>query len=265
MLFGRTFPSLFRPAWPYSINFDSPQAQGLVFWWPGRLNDTPTRCLDLINGDGTVTGSPTFSIDPIFGPNYTHTGTSLQSFPDQARYNLTFPFAISCWINTTSSSNTVIVEKNGNNGFSLQKAAGAGLLLNVGNSAPGISQTVNDGLWHHIFVEAPSNSVVPNWWIDGVETTAGSTTPASPSYGSSTPLFIGSRNGASGMVGNYFDVRLYQGAWANPVDVYSQNTRWDLYKPGIVRIQTRHKSSGGSTFKPWFASRNNIAISGSPQ
>jgi hypothetical protein len=122
---------------------------------------------------------------------------------------------VSCWIKTTQSGNTVVLEKDGNNGFSVQLNSGGplGIYMNVGgpNASLGVSTTyfTPDGNWHHVsflYAVQALNSPLNHAMLDGVEHTNGSD-PGTPGY--STGNFdIGSRNGSFPTAMQLDEVRL---------------------------------------------------------
>lgn len=224
-----------RPLWPFTINEDSTQYEGLVFWQPVITADVKGS-LAVTDQFGSVVGTPTMTTetDPI-GLSFLHSGSSAHSFAHLAKYSVSIPFALSIWVNFTGTTNRVVFEKNGNSGFSLQTASGSGAtMLNCGGVSMVNNVNVNDGNWHHVFVEVLSTSTTINWWIDGIVDTNGSTSPVAPSYGSSTPVYTGSRNGSAGFTGRLADARLYQTIWPNPRVLWEPRSRWDLYRPSRV-------------------------------
>ncbi len=130
-------------------------------------------------------------------------------------------FTIEFWIKTTQTGNTVVVEKDGNNGFSVQTDTtnSIGLKVNVGGATLriGINTThfSADGAWHHVafvyFASLGSGQSANNHaLVDGVDH-VDFNNPSVPSY--STGVFdIGSRGGSFGCAMDMDELRLSNSA-----------------------------------------------------
>lgn len=116
--------------------------------------------------------------------------TSTQTVP----FNLTV-FTVSFWISTTTTNNTVVMERGANNGWSIQTMPsnlGVGKIGMVSGGASSVARslnTINDGAWHYVAIV--NNNAVATVYVDGEDVTLGNVTGA-PSY-NSVPFIIGQR------------------------------------------------------------------------
>lgn len=73
-----------KPDWPYTINWDSPQAQGLVLCWSGDPAGSRTTMFDLVRGrNGTLTGTGGPTWNALNDPRYGQIGLSFVSASSQ--------------------------------------------------------------------------------------------------------------------------------------------------------------------------------------
>ena len=195
--------------------------RGQAFAHVGGLlrSGTGQRMYDISGNrnDGTLVNGPTW-VPGAPGGGYALEFDGSNDYvevPHATELNVSLPLSISIWLKYTSDANQVIFEKNGNNGFSLQQAGtGSGLLsLWAGGSGNGVRTAAgyNDGLWH-FFVFVLSSTTVGDGhvYVDGVEVAIDEPSDAgTPSYGTNTPIYIGSRAGSFGQDGQYANISLY--------------------------------------------------------
>lgn len=153
------------------------------------------------------------------------------------------PLTISMWVKYSTCDNRVIFEKNGNSGFSLQ-CVGGKLTFWTGsvNSGPEtVGTNYNDNDWHHV-VAVISGSGAGNGkiYVDGIEDSTGND-PSSPSYGTNTPVYIGSRNGTLIFNGQIDEARIYNRALSVAEITYLYNNN---ISPKLQEIYNYTQESG---------------------
>jgi len=114
---------------------------------------------------------------------------------DNALIEPDIPATFILWIRTTQGGNTIIWEKNGNNGYSIQMNTG-GTFDNYGGSGRGINDNANfnDDIWTMITLRWETVLADSTRFLDDTDDTIGTPDPLSPSYGTEN-MFIGSRAG----------------------------------------------------------------------
>ena len=131
--------------------------------------------------------------------------------PDSPSLEPAGPFSVAFWLKTTQTGNKVILEKDNNAGFSVQRRGTNTLKMNVGSAANEIvsAGTYNDGRWHFVVLvyRGPNNGAV---YVDGVDDT-GVSEPGAPTFGSGS-LYIGSRAGPVGFKGSLDEIAIYNRA-----------------------------------------------------
>ena len=137
-------------------------------------------------------------------------GSGFITVAHNSALNLVGDRSFMCWIKFTEGSNKVIFEKNNNSGFSIQYMSGSSLIHSpLYNPATVATSPINNNIFHHVaFVINQANSI-QNVYVDGQLYKAYTLTGGTPSYGTNTPLCIGSRNGSYGMIGTLGDIRIY--------------------------------------------------------
>ncbi len=131
------------------------------------------------------------------------------SVADNTDIELVRGFSISLWFLDLGAGNVVIIEKDGNNGFSIQRETDNTLKINTGNAEQVATLgTYNDKVWHHcVFSLSSAGSVV---YIDG--SIENSTTTVTASTFSTGPLYFGSRAGTAPYKGSLDEVRFFNQA-----------------------------------------------------
>ena len=167
---------------------------------------TGTTIYERVNSmNGTIIQGVTWSDDKaVFG------GSGLITVAHNSALNLVGDRSYMCWIKfTEGSANKVIFEKNANNGFSIQYMNGANKINSPLYNPAVITSIINNNIFHHVaFVINQANNI-QNVYVDGQFYKAYTVTGGTPSYGTNTPLYIGSRNKLYGMIGTLGDIRIY--------------------------------------------------------
>ena len=130
--------------------------------------------------------------------------------PDSPSLEPAGPFSVAFWLKTSQTGNKVILEKDGNDGFSVQRRGTNTLKMNVGLGNEIISAgTYNDGRWHFVVLvyRGPNNGSI---YVDGVDDT-GVSKPGTPTFGDGS-LYIGSRAGRVGFQGSLDEIAIYNRA-----------------------------------------------------
>lgn len=171
--------------------------------WEGAGN----RAIDLSGhgNHGAITGAGWVNNGLSFD------GNDYISVADNAIVELTFPFTITAHLQYTTAGNVVIIEKDGNGGYSLQSYLGK-IFLNVGGFGVGnrvqSSITINDNKTHKVvFTVWGSSNEQSKVYIDGIDVTDESVC-GTPNY-STGSLYLGSRGGSFGFPGIMDNVNLY--------------------------------------------------------
>lgn len=201
------------------VSMGSPEAEaapttGLVAYW--ALDDINTTAIDSVGGyNGTMQSGLDGAANSV--PGKLSNAISFDgsddyiSVADNAALEPTAPLTVALWIKTNTTTASVLVEKDGDAGYSAQILANGKVKLNVGTAATFLSSNtaVNDDEWHHvIFVYNGLNSGVV--YIDGVADTDQSN-PSTLVYGAGE-LNIGGRTTTMNFDGELDDIRLYDAA-----------------------------------------------------
>lgn len=124
-------------------------------------------------------------------------------------------FSLEFWGKWTDGTNAVVMEINGNSGFSLQISNGSGsptigVQLAVGGSA-GVTKTnmtLNNGVARHFVLV--SNGASSKIYVNGADSTYAAAA-LTPSYGSAA-LYFGSRAGIGPVTGEFSDFAFFPSA-----------------------------------------------------
>ena len=133
------------------------------------------------------------------------------SVPHSSSLNISGPFTVAMWLKTSGTGNDIILEKNGNSGFSVQRFSSNQWGINVNNGfiTASADASKNDGKWHHLaFVYNGANDGYV--YVDGEDVTV-TNTPNTPNL-SSGILAIGSRSGTLGFEGDLDEVQIWSRA-----------------------------------------------------
>jgi hypothetical protein len=263
-----------RPLWPFAVNRDSPQAEGLVGWWP-FLPAGGGQAFDLVGGNHGTLNNMNLNSDWVTDPmalsalNFIRANNSYVAVPDADILNPA-QFTVSAWISTTQTTDGSLACKaaaSGGSGYWL--AIGFGLPavagLYVGDAVGGFvhgSILINDGLWHSIV--GTYDGTTAKIYVDGALDNSGARTGTS---GTHTLGFGSAIDGGPGSsyTGLLADIRLYN--WALPADLiaamFDPRTRWDLYYPLRQRVWALPLAAGLKTITLQGSVGTQIALAGS--
>jgi Concanavalin A-like lectin/glucanases superfamily len=240
-----------RPPWPFAINRDSPQAEGLINWWPAQPWGG-TTVYDLAGlSPGTWQGSPVWFDDVLVGPSLNVDGASTY-VTTGCVLNTAGPFTISFWAflisylqlfpaplqfqtDQTSAFETFwSTQSGGYNGVNF--GSDSNFLQAVG-STPGSSLT---GSWFHqaITYNGAGRSTLTNYalYLNGVaETLSG----GGPYSGTTNATRFGFATASSTFFNGYLsDIRVYNRALSadEVTALFNPRTRWELYYPLRQRV-----------------------------
>ncbi len=230
------------------INKDSPQSDGLVCWLP--FTTGPSAVIDLISGQrAKPVASDLVEAFPVDGDTgstvlqLVRNNSEYLKIPSSKSLQVDFDdFSVSCWINTSLTTNTRTIWSIGDVGSTNNSArlviiaegrlqfigTVGGSSFNIGPYYVGLS----DGEWHHVVFTRTNN--VYRWIIDGVpgnKETVGSNVDV---FGDGE-IVIGSNQTLSTdfYEGKIHDFRVYRKALSPDEAAALRNpqTRWDLWQP----------------------------------
>ncbi len=220
----------------FELNTNSPQAAGLVAWWPmlasrgmGKLRDMGGRGLDGTLGTGT--NSPAWSGDGVVGTALSFDGGDYVNIAiTSAAQSYTFIF----WMKSSAAAGTVqylIDFQSGRFVIAHQSSSSGKLGYYDGNDWRVLQSAPIDGLWHHLAFVFNSVTATGMAYIDGVAGT--SAVYSAANLGGTARIgnkYNGTGNGFNGSLG---DGRIYLGVLPPSIiyQMYDPATRWDLYAP----------------------------------
>jgi hypothetical protein len=238
-----------KPVWPFEVNWDSPQAQGLVAWWPGFLtNATITRELIRWRNDGTLAANTTYvgDAEQRWAWNFISSSTSMITCGTDARLEPANVRAVSFWCRFASVAgfqNLARYEESSLRGWRIDKNDAHHLRavwMTSGsaqsNQYEAILGTAN--VWKHVLVEFSSSGAILKIYVDGI-----SGTLIDPGIGMSAStggLYLGNDAGGTlPFIGRMADARIYAVAPAAATvwQMYAPQSRFDLYRPGSQRAR----------------------------
>lgn len=160
------------------------------------------------NNNGVVSGA--FQEEGFFGSSLNFDGINDSVDVGSGNFGIN-DFSVSWWMKTTSVENDVVIECDGNTGWSIQTSpSNNGLIaINKGGTSPQAisSNPINDGQWHHVCVSTSGNSV--DIYIDGIDDTDLGSVAGSTSFPTGN-LSIGARNNTvANYAGNIDQIRVF--------------------------------------------------------
>lgn len=262
-----------RPFHGFSLNRDSPQARGLLGWWP--LTEGGGLAREYIaSRNGTYENNPAWQGNPSAGFAPKLDGTTADIAADYRAFDLSQSFSISCWFFCTGGNNTYrnLASHRRNNAASAGEyafligdgAAGNALYIVIvdsgiafrSNAAGGTAIQLNT-LYHAIGVFDAENDEARTYLNGRIDVrTTGFTYTMSAAAAMTFRIGAASTGVIESLVdlfpGAIWDVRLYnraltdQDAWM----LYDAETRWDLYwmPHRVVTVAPVTASSGLSPF-----------------
>lgn len=225
-----------RPEWPFRMNLDSPQAIGLVSWWPMVPSSSLLAIDSRFNPMLAPTNGATFSRDPIMGWVADLSGGTTQHFTSPTVPSVvTAPMTMVGWFNVvnTTTIHQLFQIASGTNRFALEMRGNEGgnpvgaLTLDVGGFGIATSTTgYSVNTWHHVcavFVSTVSRFAYLDAGGRGSNTT------------SRNPVSLVNTNigaASNGLHGLAADIRLYDYPLSDRgvERLYDPQTRWDLYE-----------------------------------
>lgn len=251
-----------RPLWPFCVNWDSPQAQGLVRWWPLGLGfarqDLVAGVMMTVNGDVTV------ATDPVMRQAYIGDATgdklTVASTPLTAA-----PLSLCTWVYSTgtgeegslalddgrSNDDLFTIGKTGTEVIRARTGSSAG----GGTSAQATSSTITNNVWTHIcgvYAAANDRRCFANGGNKGTNATS-----VTPTGIANTTIGARDTPATNTWTGMLADARIYNRALTDlEVASYFSNPRLslDLYYPLGRRVWSFPKSvpaSGQPTMRRW--------------
>ena len=241
---GKNSPSI-----PFTLNRASPQAAGLVGWWPtvqasgGFAREYTSNFHATAAGAGTTVPSVTF--DPVVGPMLSYDGSDdyLEAL-GSTKIRVPDALTLAAWVQPTDFANyAMICTKNPVNGDSSNLAGdwewrtdpGTGQVIFLHQTgARAFSSysgpTLSSGTLYHLAVTLVEGGNVV-FYVNGLATT---TTAQSGAFGvgNDNTVLIGRRRDGNYFKGLIGDLRIYNRALsaAEIWSLYAPQTRWDLYR-----------------------------------
>lgn len=223
---------------PFTLNRASPQARGLLAWWPTigvNGSGVSDRAAGLHNG--VWTGTPTYVPHPTTGRMFDFDGSSYVVVSANARLANLYP-TLSAWVefDSVSGYNTIIdkdVEW-------IIRGDNTNLTYHQWPDAQSITVTVTTGVLYH--VAGTYDGVTMRLYLNGVQVNSAAKTGISGDFGNN--VGIGAQgDGDVPMNGRVGDVRIYDRALsaAEVWQLYAPQTRWQLYAPlplGVKAVAT---------------------------
>jgi hypothetical protein len=224
---------------PFTLNKASPQARGLVAWWPTIANINGNRIFDRARTyHAALTGNPTWGAAAVVGStlnldgsgDYADAGNVTLGMSGDAAYSITL------WVNASAVTSDGMWFSYGSANASRVISIGSNstnfYVVHYGNDhAFSVANTLNT-LQHVAITYNPLTST-ETLYIDGAA--VDSWTPTDLSLVDGEALNIGRAvwNGAIAGACKLADIRLYNRALsANEVfALYAPQTRWQLYQP----------------------------------
>lgn len=267
----RARPPQSRPGWPFTINRSSPQARGLVAWYPLSSVDVATNlasaCLfDVAQSAQARAATSRWVAQPrepgwvvtratVVTPNR---GMALSNETTLASIPTTYAFAVFVRAAATAFAQTAAVIGFGGTDDLLlypydDDAAGdgprvfwrdlGGTIINIDTSLPAA-----DGKYHDFcFVSYASND--HRLFIDGVQVATSAATGTAGPFDS--VRLMGWADSDQGFHGSAYDFRIYDRA-PSPALIAAMTdprTRWDLYQVPQRRAWQASALSGGITLE----------------
>lgn len=225
-----------KPPVNHNLSFtplrESPQAQGLVSWWP--INLRPKN----VSGAGTgIYESISFLNDPVMGIMWRTLGGSI-TLSGQLDLFAGNPLTVTFWMRTTQVDPFVTVigffsttAPFGGFGVGFNNS-GLGKLLYWGGDGAGSNKigntNVNDGVLHFHAIVVQGTTI--NFYFDAVAD--GTDTAQVPTSYTGTRRLLANDTGSFPFKGDIADIRIYNRALSPATirSMYDPKTRWDLYK-----------------------------------
>ncbi len=230
-----------RPEY-FEINRESPQANGLVAWWP-FFGKSQTTLFDFSGRrkHGVVNNG-------VWVPNVSLGGNALNfnGTDDQVEYTPIedlISLSISAWVLRRQVTVEVVVGNNHNSSILIFGPFGGGADLTLAYTG-GETVTWDDlapgvGAWHHVVItyDRPINEAIA--YVDGLSLGPRTFTTPATWTGNGRPRYIGREFDNGFFDGLMDDIRIYNRALppSEALSLYDGATRWDLYKSLVDDIR----------------------------
>ena len=269
------------PRWPFTLNKDSPQAQGLVSWWPGIIDPGNKRMVDLIGGrDMNMRAGVTRALNDFGGlvPDYLGSGNDSASNRNGTsdavfEFNRNQNFWISAWTYASPGGATEIVvaydlAAGGTRDLVHFRWISAGNMEALwGDVATNLntidSNNTYSGFGNRLVTFShPGPGAVCTVWVNGTQDENTVTENADDWDCANDPdeLTFGGLQATGGnstneMAGLIWDVRIGKGkTMTGPIvdHMYDPSTRWDLYyELGRKTYFIPAVAAAATSFPPW--------------
>ena len=188
------------PAAAYSFDADIPPT----------VTDSSSNARHAAYVNGTPPAAPSLHLGD--GPAISLPDTRFVRVPAAAMSKI-YDFSIAFWISYETTANTVVLERNGNAGWSVQTGNAASIPIGLGVGCLGLASSIgataaialasnaplNSGLPFFVVVAIGSSVASSKVYVNGVNATVATPSTTSPGwtpgYGSTTSADVGSRNG----------------------------------------------------------------------
>jgi len=231
------------PDGPFTLNRDSPQARGLVAWWPTLGSRGANVLRDWAGYNNGTLSTPSWVTDGQRGAALSFNGTSdVVTLATEDEFSASSKISLFAWVYPTSVAtfHTIIAKRNSGTvtlSFRIGQVSGDGKLSWTW-TAGGTFQTyvagptVSVDVWSHVGVvfdfAAPANAT---FYLNGVATSAARSvgTGTSPDD-ANVPLTMGRRyDNLHHFAGRIGDVRRHDAPVTAGVAAQMYNNPWDLY------------------------------------
>lgn len=235
--------NLIRPQEPFGVNYSSPQARGLVGWWPFSPNNAFFELYDLIRGNNgqlpVGSPSPTWTLDAEKGWVLSFGGGDDRVDVGSPTYQGDNGISWSFWFTAAAAPaqfDVIALQSSDTNW-----ANGHGFYWNSSTVLRYFIQAFDTNRAEFTFSSVALNTwyhVVGTWdkanvriYVNGAEGTAD---PYTGTLTEGNPMEFGQGRGTSfNHNGRLFDIRIYNRALSpgEVRDLYDPNTRYDLFIP----------------------------------
>lgn len=226
------------PNTPFELNRSSPQAQGLIGWWPtlGSRGANVLRDMSGYGNDGSPVGTPTWIIDPVLGSgvHYNAHGEFFQ-VPDAPQLSGWPQFSLAVWFKTLGGAVHAapgIVGKRPNAyGVAYSNATGQvfAQVWGVGGATGWMVISNTHGSITHFAMTYNGSDCI--CYLNGVYQLTDSDASGDV-LSTNGVLAIGDREVVTSGNQEVYDVRLADRVWS-PAVIWqmAHDKRWDLYLP----------------------------------
>jgi len=232
-----------QPAWPFAVNWQSPQAAGLIGWWPmapagGRTLHDVGRGLT----PGTIAGGASWTPDTLHGAGHALTfdgvnGTYVTCGDAASADFGTANFTVSFWVNVNAGASRALVLKDAyatgtDNGIFFFRDSGSRFGYWNGSATTVMVSSPTNGQWYHLVgVRTGTGANQLLLYVNGIQ--VATATESRTLSNSKNLTFGGDSTGLSVMTGSLRDIRICNIALPPALvwQMFDARTRHDLYRP----------------------------------